>query len=61
MEQRKKLVLKALPFTIIDGKLYKQREDQSLRQCLHDDKIFGNHTKDAQRSWWHAFSANIIA
>jgi hypothetical protein len=41
MEQWKKLVLKALPFTIIDGKLYKQRQDQILRQCLHDDKILG--------------------
>jgi hypothetical protein len=39
MEQSKKLVLKALPFTIIDGKLYKQRQDQILGQCLHGDKI----------------------
>jgi hypothetical protein len=28
-----------LPFTIIDGKLYKQREDQILRRCLHDNEI----------------------
>jgi hypothetical protein len=39
MEQRKKLVLKVLPFTIIDGKLYKQKQDQIVHQCLHDDEI----------------------
>jgi hypothetical protein len=33
------LVLKALPFTIIDGKSYKQGQDQILRWCLHDDGI----------------------
>jgi hypothetical protein len=38
-EQRKKLVLKALPFTIIDGKLYKQGKNQILCQCLHDGEI----------------------
>ncbi len=27
------------PFTIIDGKLYKQGQDQILCQCLHDDDI----------------------
>jgi hypothetical protein len=30
MEQWKKLVLKALPFTIIDGKLFKQGKNQIL-------------------------------
>jgi len=39
MKQRKQLVLKMLPFTIINGKLYKQRQDQILCQCLHDDEI----------------------
>jgi hypothetical protein len=39
IKQRKKLVLKALPFTIIDGQLYKQRQDQILHQCLHAGKI----------------------
>ncbi len=39
IKQQKKLVLKALPFTIIKGKLYKQRQDQILHQCLHDDEI----------------------
>ncbi len=29
-KQQKKLVLKALPFTIIDGQLYKQRQDHIL-------------------------------
>jgi hypothetical protein len=31
IEQWKRLVLKALPFTIIDGKSYKQGQDQILR------------------------------
>ncbi len=31
IEQQKKLVLKALPFIIINGKLYKQGQDQFLR------------------------------
>jgi hypothetical protein len=30
MEQRKKLMLKALPFTMIEGELCKQRQDQIL-------------------------------
>jgi hypothetical protein len=38
-EQLKKLMLKALPFTIIDGKLYKQGHNQVLCRCLHDGKI----------------------
>jgi hypothetical protein len=38
-KQQKKLVLKALLFTIIDGHLYKQGQDQILRRCLHDEKI----------------------
>ncbi len=40
IEQWKKLVLMALPFTIIKGKLYKQGQDQILHQCLCDDEIF---------------------
>jgi len=39
IREQKKLVLKALPFTIIKWKLYKQRQDQILHQCLHDDEI----------------------
>jgi hypothetical protein len=39
-KQQKKLVLKALPFTITNGKLYKQGQDQILHQCLHDEEIF---------------------
>ncbi len=38
-EQWKKMVLKALPFTIINEKLYKQGQDQILCWCFHDDKI----------------------
>jgi hypothetical protein len=32
-------MLNTLPFTIIDGKLYKHRQDQILCQCVHEDKI----------------------
>jgi len=39
MEQQLKLALKVLPFTINDGKSYKQRQDQFLRQWLHDTRI----------------------
>jgi hypothetical protein len=39
MEHKKKLVLKALPFTIIKGKSYKQGQNQFLHPCLHDDNI----------------------
>jgi hypothetical protein len=39
MEHQKKSVLKALPFTIIKGELYKQGQDQILCQCLHDGNI----------------------
>jgi hypothetical protein len=38
-KKRKKLVLKALPFTIINGKLYKQGQDQILCQHLHDEAL----------------------
>jgi hypothetical protein len=38
-KQWKKLVLKALLFTIIDGQLYKEGQNQILRWCLHDDNI----------------------
>jgi hypothetical protein len=40
MEQQLKLTLKVLPFTIIHGKLYKQRQDQFLRQWLHDTRFW---------------------
>jgi len=40
MDQQLKLALKALPFTIINGKLYKQRQDQFLRQWLHDTRFW---------------------
>jgi hypothetical protein len=39
IEQWKKLVLKALTFTIIDGHFYKQRQDQIFYRCLRDGKI----------------------
>jgi hypothetical protein len=32
-------VLKVLPLTIINEKLYKQGQDQILCQCLHNDEI----------------------
>ncbi len=32
-------MLKVLPFTIINGQLYKQVQDQILHQCLLDDEI----------------------
>jgi hypothetical protein len=32
-------MLKALPFTIINGQLYKQRQNQILHRFLHHDKI----------------------
>jgi hypothetical protein len=31
--------VESMPFTIIDGKLYKQRQNQILCWCLHDDEI----------------------
>jgi hypothetical protein len=34
MEQQKKLVLNVLPFTIIEGKLYKQGQDLILYRCF---------------------------
>jgi len=32
-------VWKVSPFTIINGKLYKQGQDQILHRCLYDDEI----------------------
>ncbi len=38
-EQKKKLILRALRFYLIQGKLYHQGQDQVLKHCLQDSKI----------------------
>ncbi len=54
-------MLKALPFTIIDGKLYKQGQDRILRQCLHDYKILVILQKMHEGVGGGHFLADIVA
>jgi hypothetical protein len=61
MEQYKKLMLKALPFTIIEWKLCKQGQDQIMCRCLHDDKILVILREMHKRVGGGHFLANITA
>ncbi len=38
-EQKKKLALRALRFSLVHGKLYRHGQDQVLKRCHEDSKI----------------------
>jgi hypothetical protein len=60
-EQKKKLIPKALPFTIIQRQMYKHGHDQVLRGNVHLDQIptiLQEMHKDVRRDH---FSIDIIA
>ncbi len=61
MEQGKKLALKLLPFTTIEGKLYKQGQDQILCRCFHDEEILVIQQKMHEKVGGRHFLVNIIA